>query len=355
MKALVLCAGRGTRLRPLTYTRAKAAVPLGGQPVLTHILTYLGGNGFMDVGVVISPDQEELRRLGPAFPDQSVTFLVQRDPHGIAHAVQCARRFLGESPFLLYLGDNLTNEDLQLMLAQFAADRPDGMICVREVPNPRQFGVAVVDGAHVVQVVEKPREPVSNLAIAGIYLFSNAVHDAIRHLRPSARGELEITDAIAWMLAKGRTVLAHRLEGWWQDMGSPEGMVAANALILDEIGTRIPPGLPLDSVQVQGRVFIEEGAILRNVRLRGPIWIGAGCEITDSYIGPYTSVGEGSVIQGASVENSILLPGCRLAGPSLHLEDCVLGRGAVVEVKSGRTMTMVLGDDGRLLLPPDRR
>lgn len=355
MKALVLCAGRGTRLRPLTHTRAKAALPVAGQPVLAHILSYLLRYGFADVGVVISPDQEELRTLAPSFQGQRVEFILQQTPLGIAHAVQAAAGYLRQEPFLLYLGDNLTNEDLDPALQQFQSRQADGVIAVRRVANPRAFGIAEIDGDRLVAVEEKPAAPKSDLAIAGIYLFRPSVHEAIGRLRPSGRGEYEITDAIAGLIATGKNVLAHRMTGWWQDMGTPEGMLAANALLLDAITTDIAADVSLATTKIQGRVVICPGVTLENVRLRGPLLIGPGCHLEDAYIGPYTSVGDAAWIRGAALENSILLPGCRLDAPLIHLEDCLLGRGAVVETKTGRAVTLLLGDDGRLQIPPGRR
>lgn len=355
MKALVLCAGRGTRLRPLTHTRAKAALPVAGRPVLGHILAYLKTQGFTEVGIVISPEQAELKRLPLAAEGQRLTYIVQRRPRGIAHAVLTAKRFIGTEPFLLYLGDNLTNENLAPALALFAAEGPEAMIAVRPVTNPQNFGVAEVEGRRVRRVVEKPSRPSTNLAIAGIYLLRPSVLEVIHQLSPSERGEYEITDAIAAMVEAGKTVQAHQITDWWLDMGSPEGMLTANGLLLDGMATEIDPSVDLGTTQIQGRVVIAPGTRLENVRLRGPLLIGPGCHIKDAYIGPYTSVGEGARIHGASVENSILLPDCRLSGIPFHLEDCLLGRGAVVEVKAGRTFTILVGDDGRLQIPPDRR
>jgi glucose-1-phosphate thymidylyltransferase len=355
MKALVLCAGRGTRLRPLTYTRAKASLPVAGRPVLEHIVTYLRRHGIYEIGIVISPGQGELKRLPLGADGLRVEFILQRKPLGIAHAVQVAADFLGREPFLLYLGDNLTDEDLSPALQRFQSEGPEGLIAVRAVRNPQVFGVAELEGARVARVVEKPAQPRSNLAIAGIYLFQPTVLDAIATLQPSARGELEITDAIAELIRTGRSVLAHQMTGWWQDMGTPDGMLAANCLLLDGIATSIDPGVLLDSARIQGRVVVGPGVVLEDVRLRGPAWIGANCHIRDAYIGPYTSVGDGAKIFRATLENSILLPGCRLERPPFHLEDCLLGRGAVVEIKSGRAVTLLMGDDGHLRLPSDRR
>jgi glucose-1-phosphate thymidylyltransferase len=354
VKALVLCAGRGTRLRPLTHTRAKAAVPVAGRPVLAHILAYLHRFGIKQVGVVISPGQGHLKRLRIAHDGQQVTFVLQKKPLGIAHAVSCAREFLGEEPFLLYLGDNLTNEDLTPTLMRFGQVQPQGLIAVRRVSNPQSYGVAELAGERVVGVVEKPTAPISDLAIAGIYLFSPVIHEAISLLRPSARGEYEITDAIDWLIQRGHQVLAHRMTGWWQDMGTPRGMLGANRLLLDGISTQIHPSVLLDSTVVEGRVVIEKGVVLDHVRLRGPLVIGPGCYLQHAYIGPYTCVGEGTRIIRASLEHSLLLPGCRLEEPPFHLEDCLLGRGAIVEAKAGRSITLHLGDDGQLQIPTDR-
>jgi glucose-1-phosphate thymidylyltransferase len=355
MKALVLCAGRGTRLRPLTHTRAKAAIPVAGRPVLSHILDYLWLHGFNEVGVVISPRQRELKSLPLLHSNQRVTFLVQKRQLGIAHAVQTAQTYLGGDPFLLYLGDNLTNEDLFPALERFQTEQPEALLAVRIVANPSEFGVAEVVAGRVVGVVEKPIGPVSNLAIAGIYLFQPSIHEAIGAIQPGRRGELEITDAIAQLLANGRPVIAHAMSGWWQDMGTPEGILTANSLLLDTIQTQIDPSASLIDVTIEGRVVIERGAQLRHVKLRGPILIGCNCQLEDAYIGPYTSVGDEVRITSASVEHSILLPGCRVEGPPFHLDDCLLGRRAVVEVRAGRTVTLWLGDDGRLQIPRDRR
>lgn len=355
MKALVLCAGRGSRLRPLTHTRAKASVPVAGRPVLHHVLDYLLQFGFQEVGVVVGPQQDDLRDLVPLRAEQQVRVIVQQEPRGIAHAVSVARPFLGDEPFLLYLGDNLTNEDLSPALAMFQAKQPAAVITLRKVENPSAFGVAEVQGERVVGVVEKPANPPSNLAVAGIYLFDAAVHGAIERLTPSARGELEITDAIARLMEGQRPVLAHRMRGWWQDMGTVDGILAANTHLLDRIPRAIHPSARLKEVKIQGRVLIGPGAVLRRVRLRGPLVIGAGSQLVDSYVGPYTSIGDGTHMERVAVANSILLPDCRLSGPALRLQDSLVGSGAEIWVRQGRSVSLLVGDDSHLRIPPDRR
>jgi len=351
MKALVLCAGRGTRLRPLTHTRAKAALPVAGRPVLAHILSYLKEQGFRQVGVVVSPGQGELRRLCPPTSGLSVSFIVQKHPRGIADAVAVARRFVGDEPFLLYLGDNLTNEDLTPARERFEASGAAALIAVRAVPDPRHFGVAVLDGDRVTRVVEKPDVPISNLAIAGIYFFGPEVHQAIAGLKPSARGELEITDAIAALLAQQRIVLAHQLFGWWQDMGSPEGMLAANRHILEGLERNLSPDLQTDRVTIAGPVAVGSGVRMEQVQLTGPLVIGRGAVLRNCCIGPFTSIGDGAVIENATIENSILLAGCQLIGPLFHLNGCLLGRGVVIEAMVGPFDGFLVGDHGHLRLP----
>ncbi len=355
VKALVLCAGRGSRLRPLTHTRAKASLPVAGRPVLQIVLDYLLRYGFHEVGVVISPYQNDLRDLVPAESEQRVTFIIQDEPRGIAHAVQIARHFLGDESFLLYLGDNLTDEDLRPALKRFRQARPSALITLREVANPTAYGVAELHGERVIRVVEKPAEPPSNQAIAGLYLFTPAVHAAIESLRPSSRGELEITDAISALIDQGHLVLGHSMTGWWQDMGSVEGLLIANSLLLDQIRTHIDPTAALDEVQVQGRVVVGKGCVLRRVRLRGPLVIGSHSHLTDAYVGPYTSIGDDAQLLHVAVENSILLPGCHLEGPNLRLEDSLVGSGAEVWAREGRSVSLLVGDDSHLLIPPDRR
>lgn len=354
VKALVLCAGRGSRLRPLTHTRAKVSLPVAGRPVLDHVLDYLLHYGFQEVGVVIGPQQDDLRHLISSRPEQRVRLILQEEPRGIAHAVSVARPFLCDDPFLLYLGDNLTAEDLTPALHRFEQAQPAALITLREVENPRAFGVAELAGDRVVRVVEKPAAPPSRLAVAGIYLFTAAIHDAIATLQPSVRGELEITDAIARLLEWQRPVLGYQMRGWWQDMGTGEGMLAANALLLDRVQTEVHPSAVLEDVKIQGRVRIGSNVTLRRVRLRGPLVIGAGCRLIDAYVGPYTSVGEDTCMEKVAVENSILLPGCRLEGPDLRLEDSLIGSGTEIWARAGRSVSLLVGDDAHMLIPPDR-
>nr|PZN73103.1 MAG: glucose-1-phosphate thymidylyltransferase [Bacillota bacterium] len=355
VKALVLCAGRGTRLRPLTHTWAKASLPVAGRPIWQHIFAYLAAHGFDEIGVVVGPGQEELAGRVRQWSPQRVTVVLQAEPGGIAHAVAAARSYLADDPFLLYLGDNLTNADLGPALRRFRAEAPAALLTLQRVADPRAFGVAAFDGRRVTAVVEKPADPPSDLAIAGIYLFSPEVHGAIAGLRPSARGELEITDAVSRLIAAGRTVLGHELSGWWVDAGSARGLLTANALLLEGLVPGVDPTAVLEDVTIEGRVAVGPGAVLRRARLRGPVVIGAGSCLTDSEVGPFASVGEGVSLDGVRVWNSILLPGSRLAGPGLCLAHSVVGAGSTVSSRPAGPATLVVGDDAHLAIPPRPR
>jgi len=355
VRALVLCAGRGTRLRPLTHTWAKASLPVAGRPLWQHIFAYLAAHGFDEIGVVVSPGQEALAQDVQRWSPQRVSVIVQEEPGGIAHAVAAARPFLEDEPFLLYLGDNLTNEDLSPALRLFRTEAPAALLTLQRVADPRAFGVAALEGHRVTAVVEKPAVPPSDLAIAGIYVFSPEVHEAIAGLTPSARGELEITDAIARLIAGGRTVLGHELTGWWVDAGSSAGLLAANARLLDAVVPGVDPTAVLEDVDIAGPVVIGPRTVLRRVRLRGPLFIGAECRLTESEIGPSTSIGHGAALDGVRVWNSILLPGSRLAGPGLCLADSVVGAGASVSSRPAEYATVVVGDDVHLAIPPRPR
>src|SRR5947209_2998439 len=333
LKGLILSGGKGTRLRPITHTSAKQLVPVANKPVLFYGIEAMAAAGIEDVGVIIAP--ETGAEVQAAAGDGSrfgvkLTYILQEEPLGLAHAVLTAEPFLGETPFVMYLGDNLLQGGIEDLVAAFRANEPDALILLTPVSDPERYGVAELQDGAVVRLVEKPPEPATNLALVGVYMFTAAIHAAAKAIEPSARGELEITDAIQHLVDEGMRVEPHVVQGWWKDTGRLEDMLEANRLVLDNIQERIEGEL-IDS-QADGRVVIEPGARLERSTVRGPAIIGAGTRVIDAYIGPYTAVGQGCLIERAEVEHSILLAGSSVTGLDGRMESSLLGRN----VKVGR-------------------
>jgi glucose-1-phosphate thymidylyltransferase len=354
LKGLILSGGKGTRLRPITHTSAKQLVPVANKPVLFYGIEAMAAAGIEEVGIIIAPETgQEIREAagdGSRFAVK-ITYVVQDEPLGLAHAVLTAEPFLGESPFVMYLGDNLLQGGISDLVAAFREHEPDALILLTPVPDPENFGVAeLADAApgktgRVVRLVEKPANPTTNLALVGVYMFTAGIHDAARAIEPSERGELEITDAIQHLVDGGLRVEPHIVEGWWKDTGRLEDMLEANRLILDNLLERIEGEL-IDS-QVDGRVVIEAGARLERTRVRGPAVIGAGAILRDAYIGPYTAIGEGCSISGSEVEHSILLAGSSVCDLDGRMEASLLGRNVTVRrsERQPRAYRFMVGDN----------
>src|SRR5947209_624235 len=292
MKGLVLSGGRGTRLRPLTYTGAKQLVPLANKPVLFYVIEDLVAAGVTDIGIVVGDTAEQIRAAvgdGSAFGCE-VTYIQQDRPGGLAHAVRTARPWLGEDPFVMYLGDNFIQGGIKRYVEEVESSSAAAHVLLYKVPNPQDFGVVEVENGHMLSLAEKPAEPRSNLALVGIYFFDHHIHEATDQIQPSWRGELEITDAIRQLLCMQLQVVPHVLEGWFIDTGKMEDMLDANRLVLHDIKRRIDGEVEADCA-VQGNVVVEAGAVVRNSTLRGPLIIGAGTCIENSYIGPFTAIG----------------------------------------------------------------
>lgn len=353
-KALVLCGGKGTRLRPLTYTLPKQLIPVANRPVVHYVMDHLCAAGIREVGVIVAPDtREQIQDALASNPwDFSFTFLLQEQPLGLAHTILVAREFIDRHPFIMYLGDNLVGTGLAPLIELFRQHHADAVILLKEVPDPRQFGVAVLDGGGRLQrLVEKPTEPPSNLALVGVYIFAPTVLEAVQAIRPSWRGELEITDAIQWMLQAGRRVLGERLLSWWLDCGKKDDLLEANRVVLDEWLQREVSGAVDGASRLSGRVRIEEGAVVERSEIRGPVLVAAGARIEDSFVGPYTSVGRGCTISRSSLEHCVLLDGARIDGIR-RLEDSVLGRHANVCRDPARheALRLLIGDDSEVVL-----
>ncbi len=333
MKALVLSGGKGTRLRPLTHTMAKQLVPVGNKPILSYVMDHLKSAGIKEVGVVIAPETgKEVREYlkdGSSW-DLSVTYVLQEDPLGLAHAVKTASHFLGDSPFVMYLGDNLLGTGIAEAVKRFEKGGIDGLVFLKKVSDPRAFGVAVLDETgQLLRLVEKPKEPPSNLALVGVYLFSAKIHEAISRIKPSWRGELEITDAIQTMMDMGCMVEGEVLQSWWLDTGKKDDILQANAVVLDEYAARKIHGVVDEGSTVEGRVDLGSGAsVIRSV-IRGPVIIGRNVKIVDSFIGPFTSIGDDTIIQDSVVQHSVILEGAQVRGVR-RVEDSLIGRNTRV-------------------------
>ena len=353
LKGLILSGGRGTRLRPITHTSAKQLVPVANRPVLFYAIDAMVEAGIRELGIIIAPETgDEIREAvgdGSRF-GVDITFILQDEPAGLAHAVLTAEPYLGSDPFVMYLGDNLLQGGIGELVRDFDANRPDALILLTPVSDPEHYGVAELQDGRVVALAEKPPQPRTDLALVGVYMFTAAIHDAARAISPSARGELEITDAIQHLVDEGRRVEPHVVKGWWKDTGRLADMLEANRLVLDTITGRVEGEL-VDS-QCDGRVIVDEGAVLMRSTVRGPAIIGKGARLVDCYVGPYTAIGESCVVERAEVEHSILLAGSSVRGLDGRMESSLLGRNVVVERtdRQPRAYTFMVGDESEIVI-----
>ncbi|MFE0517893.1 glucose-1-phosphate thymidylyltransferase [Streptomyces sp. NPDC058954] len=351
MKALLLSGGSGTRLRPITHTSAKQLVPVANKPVLFYGLEAIAQAGITEVGIVVGDTAEEIREAvgdGSAF-GLDVTYIPQSAPLGLAHAVLIAREFLGEDDFVMYLGDNFVVGGITALVDAFRAERPDARILLTRVSNPTAFGVAQLDAAgRVVGLEEKPAQPRSDLALVGVYLFTPAVHEAVRAIKPSGRGELEITDALQWMIDAGRDVRSTTISGYWKDTGNVTDMLEVNRSVLETLERRID-GTVDERSELIGRVRVETGAKVTGSRIVGPVVIGANTVIGDSYVGPFTSIAEDCRIEDSEIEYSIVLRGSSVRGVR-RVEASLIGRDVEVTPAPRKPAAhrLVLGDHSKV-------
>lgn len=350
MKALILSGGKGTRLRPLTYSGAKQLVPVANKPILFYCIDNIVQAGIRDVGIIISPETGQ--EIKEAVGDGShcgikIEYLTQDIPGGLAHAIQVAREFLADSSFVMYLGDNLIGSGINTFVEEFQKNTPEALVLLKRVDNPRQFGVAEIsEKGKVIRLIEKPDIPHSNLALVGIYIFSSRIHEAIKRIKPSKRGELEITDAIQELITMGYRVESFEIDTWWLDTGKKDDLLTANAIVLDEWINRKIDGSVDDVNRVLGRVAIGRGSIIKDSTIRGPVIIGENTEIENSFIGPYTSIGNNVKIKKSSLEHSVIMNGSELNDIE-RMEDSLIGRRVKISRNNftHKALRLMVGDD----------
>ena len=349
MKGLILAGGTGSRLRPLTYTSAKQLIPIGNKPILFYAIEALRESGIEEIGMIVGDTAAEVERAagdGSAFGVR-ITYIAQEKPLGLAHAVKIAEEFIGGEPFVMFLGDNLVRDGVKAFAQQFRESSPDALVLLSEVPEPQHFGVVELENGRVVRLVEKPQNPASNLALVGVYLFQPCIFEAVNAIRPSARGELEITDAIQWLVDHGHTVESHLVRGWWKDTGRPEDVLDANRLVLEMVEADVRGAVDAES-SVVGRVQL--GANSRVVRstIRGPVVIGDNVTIEDAYVGPFTAISDRVTIRGSEIEHSVVLEDCHIE--STHrIDRSLIGRRVQIVPSRAKpkAMSLVLGDNSR--------
>lgn len=350
MKGLILAGGTGSRLRPLTYTSAKQLIPVANKPILFYALEAVRDAGISDIGIIVGDTRQEVMA---AVGDGSrwgvkITYIHQEAPLGLAHAVKTARSFLQRDSFLMFLGDNLVREGVASFVERFRQTRPNALILLSRVEEPQRFGVAELRDGKVVRLVEKPRVPPSDLALVGVYLFDYNIFEAVDNIRPSWRNELEITDAIQYLVDRGLVVEPHMVTGWWKDTGKPEDVLEANRLLLEAIETSIAGELGA-STQVHGRAAVGEGTIITGTVIRGPVCIGRDCRIINSYIGPFTSIGDRVTIENSEVEHSVIMEDSSIRDVGVRIDESLIGRGVVIGKAPAlpRVYKFIMGDNSR--------
>ncbi len=354
MKALILSGGKGTRLRPLTYTGAKQLVPVANKPILWYCIESIVAAGVTDIGIVISPETGDEVKNKTGNGDRfgaKIEYILQAQPAGLAHAVKIAQPFLGDDPFIMFLGDNLIELPLNTFLNDFLQKQLDALILLKQVANPSAFGVAQIDeNGKVIQLVEKPKNPITNLALVGVYFFQPTIHQAIAQIAPSARGELEITDAIQKLIDTNKKVSASEINGWWLDTGKKDDILSANQIILD---TRLTSQIlgEVDALSnISGRVQIGTGSKIINCKIRGPVIIGENCHLENAYIGPYSSISDRVTIIDTELEHSVILNDTKITDIHQRIVDSLIGQRVSMQVspKRPQALRFLVGDDSQL-------
>jgi glucose-1-phosphate thymidylyltransferase len=353
VKALIASGGRGTRLRPITHTRNKHLIPIANKPILHYAIEAAAEAGIREIGIVVNADSAEVRdAIGSGERwGVSITYIPQQSPGGLAQVVALGEPFIGRDRFIFYLGDNMVVGGVKRYIDEFEKSSCNCFLTLAKVKDPERFGVPEIRDGKIVAVEEKPLHPKSSYAVAGIYLYDSAIFEAVRNIVPSARGELEISDAHQYLIRKGFNVGYAEITGWWKDTGKPTDLLEANRLVLDNIVPAIRGNVDERS-SVAGKVVIEKGAQIVNSVIRGPAIIGEGCHVEDSYVGPFSSIGNNTTVRGSEVEYSIILRDCRVQNVGIRLEGCILGNDVEIVEGTGkpRVHRFMIGDQSRVEL-----
>jgi len=352
VKAVILAAGEGTRLRPLTHTGPKHLLPLAGEPIIHYGIKKLKDIGLKEIGIVVGYRAEDIKttlkdgnHLGI-----KINYILQPEQKGIAHALKFAEKYLSDDKFIVYLGDNLLKQDLRRFAEKFEKEDLDAFILLSKVRNPERFGVALLEGNRVVKLVEKPKEPISDLALVGIYFFKPIIYEAIKHIKPSWRNELEITDAIQWLIDNGYTVEAEKVDGWWADTGTDLDLLEANYLLLEDLEPKIEAKIE-ENARIIGKVHIGKNTrIGPNTTIRGPAYIGTNCNIENATIRPFTSIGNNCEIKNTEIENSIILDNCKILCKK-RIIDSIIGKNSTLLSQNEASINgckLVIGENSKI-------
>jgi glucose-1-phosphate thymidylyltransferase len=351
MKALILSGGHGTRLRPLTYSQQKQLIPVANKPVLFYAIEDAIEAGVHDIGIITGPNREQVIETVTSVDwDAEITFIHQGEPAGLAHAILVAEEFLNEDEFVMYLGDNILKDGITSHIEKFKKLNPDSLILLTQVEEPQRFGVAELDrNGKVKKLIEKPKVPPSNYALVGVYFFKPVILDACRNIKPSWRNELEITDAIQWLIENGYRVEASIVKGWWKDTGKPEDILEANRLVLDEIEYKNSG--KIENSRIIGRVVVEDGSVIKNSIIKGPSIIGRDCRIINSYIGPYTSIGNECQVIETEIEDSVVMENSEVINAGRIVES-LIGKNVKIRGKDTKPAgkRFIVGDNSDIIL-----
>jgi len=351
LKALIASGGRGTRLRPLTHTHNKHLIPIANKPILHYAIEAAVDAGIKQIGIVHNHDSREVpeaigngKRWGV-----KITYIPQKAPLGLAHVIRISEKFIGKDDFIFYLGDNMVVGGVKRFIDAFEASDCDCFLTLATVKDPERFGVPEIKRGRIIRVEEKPRKPKSQFAVAGIYIYNHHIFEAVKGIKPSKRGEFEISDAHQYLIDKGYSIGYSEITGWWKDTGKPTDLLEANRLVLDNIQPKCEGTVDASS-NVAGKVIIGSGSKVINSVVRGPAIIGSGCVIENSYIGPFTSIGSGNLIRNSEVEYSILLTGCKILDVRIRIEGSLLGNEVEIVEASGKPLVhrFMIGDQSRV-------